>query len=58
MKMSFAIIFGGGILVFLAVVLAVVFIPGLVWNPPQTIAAHSYTAAGNAWSGIVLVKWL
>jgi mono/diheme cytochrome c family protein len=44
MKMSFAIIFGGGILVFLAVVMAVVFIPGLVWNPPQTIAAHEYTA--------------
>ena len=44
MKMSFSIIFGGGILVFLAVVLAVVFIPGLVWNPPQTIVAHPYTA--------------
>ena len=44
MKMSFAIIIGGGLFVFIAVVMAVVFIPGLVWNPPETIVAHAYTA--------------
>ncbi len=43
MKMSFAIILGGGLFIFIAVVMAVVFIPGWVWNPPQTIAAHPYT---------------
>lgn len=44
MKMSFAIIVGGSIFIFFAVVMAAVFIPGWVWNPPQTIAAHPYTA--------------
>jgi mono/diheme cytochrome c family protein len=43
MKMSFAIIVGGALFIFFAVVMAVVFIPGWVWNPPQTIAAHPYT---------------
>ncbi len=44
MKMSFAFIVGGAIFIFFAVVMAVVFIPGWIWNPPQTIAAHQYTA--------------
>lgn len=44
MKMSFAIIIGGSIFIFFAVVMAAVFIPGWVWNPPQTVAAHPYTA--------------
>jgi cbb3-type cytochrome oxidase cytochrome c subunit len=44
MKMSFAIIIGGALFIFFAVVMAVVFIPGWIWNPPQTIAAHPYTA--------------
>ncbi len=43
MKMSFAIILGGGLFIFIAVVMAVVFIPGWIWNPPQTLAAHPYT---------------
>ncbi len=43
MKMTFAITVGGAIIVFLAVVMAVVFIPGWVWNPPQTFIAHPYT---------------
>ena len=43
MKMTFAIIVGGGLFVFLAVVMVVVFIPGWVWNPPPTIVAHPYT---------------
>ena len=43
MKMSLAILIGGAIFIFLAVVMAAVFIPGWVWNPTQTIAAHPYT---------------
>ena len=43
MKMTFTIIVGGALFVFLAVVMVVVFIPGWVWNPPQTIVAHPYT---------------
>lgn len=43
MKMSFAIVIGGALFIFFAVVMAVVFIPGWIWNPPQTIAAHPYT---------------
>jgi len=43
MKMSFAIIVGGALFIFFAVVMVVVFIPGWVWTPPQTIAAHVYT---------------
>ena len=44
MKMSLAIIVGGGLFIFIAVVFVVVFIPGWVWNPPPTIVAHSYTS--------------
>lgn len=43
MKMTFRLIVVGGIIVFLAVVTVVVFIPTLVWNPPQTLIAHPYT---------------
>lgn len=43
MKMTFKITVIGGLIVFFAVVIAAVFIPGLVWNPPQTIVAHPYT---------------
>ena len=44
MKMTFRIVVIGGVIVFFAVVIAVVFIPGLVWNPPQTVAAHPYSS--------------
>ncbi len=44
MKMTPAIVIAGGIMVFLAVVMAVVFIPGFVWDPPQTWIAHPYTS--------------
>jgi cytochrome c oxidase cbb3-type subunit 2 len=43
MRMTFAVTAIGAFIVFLAVVMAVVFIPGLVWNPPETIIAHPYT---------------
>ncbi len=43
MKMTFRTVVIGGLLVFLAVVIAVVFIPGLVFNPPRTVIAHPYT---------------
>ncbi|MHB8165413.1 MAG: c-type cytochrome [Sulfuricella sp.] len=43
MKMTFRLIVVGGAIVFLAVVAVVVFIPVLVWNPPQTLIAHPYT---------------
>ncbi len=43
MKMSYAVIIGGAIFIFFAVVFTVVFVPGWIWNPPQTIAAHEYT---------------
>lgn len=43
MKMTFKTIFFGGLLVFFAVVIAVVFIPDLLWKPPQTTIAHTYT---------------
>src|SRR5512140_2965433 len=43
MKMTFAIIVGGALFIFFGVVMAAVFIPGWVWNPPQTTAAHVYT---------------
>ncbi len=42
MKMTFRVIIIGALIVFFAVVAAVVFIPGLVWNPPQTVIAHEY----------------
>jgi mono/diheme cytochrome c family protein len=44
MRMSFATIFGGGLIVFFAVVAVVVFAPTLVWNPEPTLVAHPYTA--------------
>jgi cbb3-type cytochrome c oxidase subunit II len=43
MKMTFTTIVFGGLIVFFAVVLAAVFIPTGVWNPPQTDIAHPYT---------------
>jgi cytochrome c oxidase cbb3-type subunit 2 len=43
MKMTFTVTLAGAIIVFLAVVMAVVFIPGLIWDPPQTFVAHPYT---------------
>jgi mono/diheme cytochrome c family protein len=43
MKMTFRVIVLGGIIVFLAVVIAAVFIPGIIWNPTQTVVAHEYT---------------
>jgi cbb3-type cytochrome oxidase cytochrome c subunit/cytochrome c5 len=44
MKMTFGVIFGGGLLVFLTVVFVTVFIPGWIYNPPQTLVAHERTA--------------
>ncbi|MCB9453038.1 MAG: c-type cytochrome [Anaerolineaceae bacterium] len=44
MKMTFLTIVVGGVLVFLAVVIVAVFVPGLIWNPAQTVIAHPYTA--------------
>jgi len=41
--MTFKIIVIGGVIVFFAVVSVVVFVPGLIWNPPQTTIAHPYT---------------
>lgn len=43
MKMTFKTVVIGGLIVFFAVVLAAVFIPAGVWNPPQTDVAHPYT---------------
>ena len=43
MKMTPAVVIAGAIIVFLAVVMAAVFIPGWVWDPPQTWIAHPYT---------------
>lgn len=45
MRMTFRITVIGGVIVFLAVVTAAVFIPGLIWNPPQTLIAQGYTEA-------------
>jgi len=42
-KMTFRVIVIGGVIVFFAVVAVVVFVPSLVWNPPQTTVAHPYT---------------
>jgi mono/diheme cytochrome c family protein len=50
MRMSFKVILVGGLIVFLAVVVAAVFLPTLVWRPPRTMIAHPYTdqeAAGR-----------
>jgi mono/diheme cytochrome c family protein len=43
MRMTFKTIVIGGVIVFFAVVTVVVFVPGLIWNPPQTTIAHPYT---------------
>jgi mono/diheme cytochrome c family protein len=43
-KMTFTTIVVGGLIVFFAVVSVAVFVPTLIWNPPQTTAAHPYTA--------------
>jgi mono/diheme cytochrome c family protein len=43
MKMTFPTIVIGGLIVFFAVVTVAVFVPGLIWNPPQTTVAHPYT---------------
>jgi cbb3-type cytochrome oxidase cytochrome c subunit/cytochrome c553 len=43
MKMTFKVTVIGGVIVFLAVVTAAVFIPGIIWNPEQTVIAHEYT---------------
>jgi cytochrome c oxidase cbb3-type subunit 2 len=48
MKMTFAVTLLGAVVIFLAVVMAVVFIPGLVWNPPETFIAHPYTPEEEA----------
>jgi mono/diheme cytochrome c family protein len=42
MRMTFKVIIIGGLVVFFAVVMVVVFIPNIVWNPPQTINAQEY----------------
>lgn len=47
MKMTPRIIVFGSVIVFFAVVLATVFIPTTLWNPAQTVIAHSYTAQQN-----------
>jgi cytochrome c oxidase cbb3-type subunit 2 len=44
MRMSLRVIIVGGLVIFLAVVAVVVFVPDLIWNPPRTIDAHTYTA--------------
>jgi len=43
MKMTFKIVFWGGLAVFGAVLIMVVFIPTAVWHPDQTLKAHPYT---------------
>lgn len=43
MKMTFKSVVFGGLIVFFAVVLAAVFIPVALWNPPRTDIAHQYT---------------
>jgi mono/diheme cytochrome c family protein len=43
MKMTFRTIVLGGVIVFLAVMTVAVFVPDLIWDPPQTTIAHAYT---------------
>jgi cytochrome c oxidase cbb3-type subunit 2 len=43
MKMTFRTIVFGGVIVFLAVVTVAVFVPSLIWNPPETTIAHAYS---------------
>ena len=42
MRMTFRLIIAGGLIVFFAVVIVVVFIPNLVWNPPETLTAVQF----------------
>ena len=42
MNMTFRTVFLGGVAVFIAVVIVVVFVPGLIWNPPRTLIAYPY----------------
>ncbi len=42
MRMTFRLIIIGGLIVFFAVVSVVVFVPKIVWNPPQTLNAQEY----------------
>jgi mono/diheme cytochrome c family protein len=42
MRMTFRLIIIGGLVVFFAVVSVVVFVPTIVWNPPQTLIAQEY----------------
>ena len=59
MKMTFRTIVVGGLIVFFAVVTVVVFIPNLLWNPPQTIAGRiHYDAAAGARAQALPVQWL
>ncbi|MGD8404373.1 MAG: c-type cytochrome [Anaerolineales bacterium] len=44
MKMTFKVTVIGGVIVFFAVVLAAVFIPAYVWDPPRTVIAHEYSS--------------
>jgi mono/diheme cytochrome c family protein len=44
MKMTFKTAVIGGVIVFFAVLVVVVIAPALIWNPPQTVIAHSYTS--------------
>jgi mono/diheme cytochrome c family protein len=43
MRMTFKVTIVGGLIVFLAVVVVAVFLPTLIWNPPQTTVAHAYS---------------
>jgi cbb3-type cytochrome c oxidase subunit II len=43
MKMSFKVVFWGGLVVFFAVVTVVVFTPVAIWRPATTEIAHPYT---------------
>ncbi len=43
MRMSFRLIIVGGLIVFFAVVTVVVFVPNIIWNPPQTLVAQDYS---------------
>ncbi len=43
MRMTPSIIIIGGVVVFFAVFAVAVFLPAVVWNPPQTTIAHPYT---------------
>ena len=43
MRMSFRLIIIGGLIVFFAVLIVVVFVPNIIWNPPQTLVAQDYS---------------